>query len=332
MPFIPSIRIFAVEKITVIYILITALIIILVPQQVSSITQLLTYRIIIIMIIILLAYLNSIFNWWIIRLSRYAFLGALLAYWYPETFDINRMLLNKDYLLAGWEQNIFGFQPAFLFSQLYSQRWLSEILYMGYLSYYPLIIGTSLYFFFKDRKYFEYFFFTVLISFFAYYLIFILFPTAGPQFYYQAIGYQQVSSGFFPQIATYFNLHPTLLSPNDCSGLFCQMVKETQQVGERPTAAFPSSHVGISTIIMILIYKNRRYLFFGLIFPIYLALVIATVYIQAHYVIDVFGGLITAFILYYLGSYIYAHFTRNYYGKLELSAIFHKEPVKVKRI
>jgi membrane-associated phospholipid phosphatase len=324
-----NLRFFAVEKITVIYILITALIIILLPN-VTNINQLILNRLMIVAIIFILAYLNSKLNWWIISLIRYAFLGGLLAYWYPETFDINRMMFNRDYILADLEQSILGMQPAFLFHQNYSQQWVSELLYMGYLAYYPLIIGTSLYFFFKDRRYFEYFFFTVLVSFFAYYLIFILFPTAGPQFYFQAIGGENVQAGIFPQIGNYFNLHPMLSSPNDCSGLFCEMVKGTQQVGERPTAAFPSSHVGISSLIMILIFKNQRYIYFALLLPIYIALVLATVYIQAHYVIDVLIGFVTSVLFYFLGSYVYSHFTRRYYGVLELTAKFHIQPTIIK--
>ena len=108
------------------------------------------------------------------------------------------------------------------------------------------------------------------------------------------------------------------------------MVQNTQQVGERPTAAFPSSHVGITTLIMILIIKNRRYLLLTFLFPVYLALVTSTVYIQAHYVIDVIAGFTTAFVFYFLGILVYNVFTRRFYGIPELNAIFAKKPVKVR--
>jgi len=108
------------------------------------------------------------------------------------------------------------------------------------------------------------------------------------------------------------------------------MVQNTQQVGERPTAAFPSSHVGISTLILILILKNRRYLLFSILFPIYLALVAATVYIQAHYVIDIIAGFTTAFLFFVLGSLAYKEFTRKYVGISELSSVFLKDRVKIR--
>ncbi|MDP4238727.1 MAG: phosphatase PAP2 family protein [Bacteroidota bacterium] len=292
--------------------------------------ELLRIRLLMILGIIILAYFNSIKNWWMIRFSRFAFIGALLIYWYPETFDINRLIPNYDFLLARLEQAIFGFQPALVFCQHFPQHWFGEILNMGYFAYYPLIIGTSMYFYLKSKRAFEQFFFIVLFSFFSYYLIYIIFPTAGPQYYYQAIGLDQVNSGIFPNIGFYFNKHQTLISVGNNSGFFSQMVQHTQQVGERPTAAFPSSHVGISTIIMLLVIKNRQYFLLAFILPIYLALVAATVYIQAHYVIDVFAGLMTAFLFCYLGNLVYRLFTHKLYGIPELTAIFSRKPIKLR--
>lgn len=327
-----AIRFFSVEKLTFIYILITSLIILSLQPNMQIAFKLLSVRILFVFVIFGLTYFNSIKNWWVIRFSRFAFVGALLIYWYPETFDINRMIPNFDYLLADLEQKIFGFQPALAFSQMYPQRWFCELLNMGYFAYYPLIIGTSAYLYFKDRRYFEYFFFIVLFSFFCYYTLYILFPTAGPQFYFQAIGLDQAQAGIFPHVGYYFDKHQELLTPASNSGFFSQMVQNTQQVGERPTAAFPSSHVGISTLIFILILKNRRYIFFSMLFPIYLALVAATVYIQAHYVIDVLAGLVTSVMFYFLGSIVYKEFTRKHLGICEMSAMFLKERAKMRHV
>ena len=54
------------------------------------------------------------------RLTRFARVGtqmALLAWWYPDTFEINRHLPNLDHVFATWEQDLFGCQPALLFSK-----------------------------------------------------------------------------------------------------------------------------------------------------------------------------------------------------------------------
>jgi membrane-associated phospholipid phosphatase len=76
---------------------------------------------------------------------------------------------------------------------------------------------------------------------------------------------------------------------------------------------------------MLLVLKYRRFILFACLFPIYLALVFATVYIQAHYAIDVFAGWVSAVSFYFLGSFVYKLFTRRYQGDSELSAIFVKE-------
>ena len=324
-----TIRFIAVEKLTFIYILITSLIILSLKPEIPVIIELLRVRLMMIIVIMALAVINSYWDRWIVRFSRYAFIGALLIYWYPETFDINRMIPNFDHLLAGLEQTIFGFQPALVFIQNYPQHWFGEILNMGYLSYYPFIIVTSMYFYLKNNNTFEPFFFTVLFSFFCYYLIYILFPTAGPQYYYQAIGLDQVQSGIFPNIGHYFDKHQSLFTVSNNSGFFSQMVQNTQQVGERPTAAFPSSHVGISTIIILLIIKNRQYFLLAFLFPLYLALVTSTVYIQAHYVIDVVAGFTTAFVFFFLGNLAFKVFTLRFFGIPELAAVFSKKTIKV---
>jgi membrane-associated phospholipid phosphatase len=94
----------------------------------------------------------------------------------------------------------------------------------------------------------------------------------------------------------------------EIKGIFSQLVIGAQEVGERPTAAFPSSHVGMSTITMMLAWgipnMKGRWLFW-LMMPLYLLLCCATVYIKAHYLVDSIAGLITAVLLYYLTSWLY---------------------------
>jgi membrane-associated phospholipid phosphatase len=128
----------------------------------------------------------------------------------------------------------------------------------------------------------------------------------------------------------YFDTHQTLSSVGNNSGFFSQMVQNTQQVGERPTAAFPSSHVGISTLIIILIIKYRQYILLSILFPLYLALVTSTVYIQAHYVIDAVAGFATAFMFYFLASLAYRVFVLRFFGIPELTALLANKPIKVR--
>jgi membrane-associated phospholipid phosphatase len=87
-------------------------------------------------------------------------------------------------------------------------------------------------------------------------------------------------------------------TPGWNDGFFYYLVESAHDAGERPTAAFPSSHVGITTILMFLAWKARcKPLFWGMM-PFYVLMCFATVYIQAHYAIDVIGGWISAVVIY----------------------------------
>ena len=225
---------------------------------------------------------------------------ALLGWWYPDTYEINRMLPNLDHVFAGWEQDLFGCQPALLFHKALPWAFASELMDMGYASYYPMIVTVVVFYFLFRYQEFERAAFVVLTSFFVYYVIFILVPVTGPTFYYKAVGLSDISKGIFPNVHDYFNYcQDCLPSPGYAKGVFYQLVEDAKAAGERPTAAFPSSHVGVSTVLMWLVWHtgNRRFLY--ILLPFYIFLCLATVYIQAHYAIDALAGLVSGTVLYF---------------------------------
>ena len=226
---------------------------------------------------------------------------ALLAWWYPDTYEINRMFPNLDHYFAQWEQDIFGCQPALLFSKALPWAVVSELMDMGYFMYYPMIGVIVIYYLLKRYSEFERISFVILASFFLYYVVFIFVPVVGPTFYYDAVGISEITKGIFTAMGDYFNTHAGCLpAPGYTDGIFYQLVEEAKNTGERPTAAFPSSHVGVSTICMLLAWhaKNRKMVYFLL--PFYVFLCLATVYIQAHYLIDALAGLVTGVLLYFV--------------------------------
>ena len=110
-------------------------------------------------------------------------------------------------------------------------------------------------------------------------IIYDIIPVVGPTFYYKAVGISNIAHGIFPDVQYYFsNHHDCLPSPGYTDGIFYHLVEDAKAAGERPTAAFPSSHVGVSTICMLLAWhsKNRKLLFIML--PFYILLCLATVY------------------------------------------------------
>ena len=224
---------------------------------------------------------------------------ALLSWWYPDTYEFNRMFPNLDHLFAGYEQRIFGFQPALLFSQTFTHPVFSELMHLGYVSYFPLITLVTLFYFLWRYSEFERATFIILTSFFIYYLIFIFLPVAGPQFYYVAVGMENIANGVFPDVEHYFANHQEMVTlPGYQDGIFYHLVEEAHAAGERPTAAFPSSHVGITTILMFLAWRTRNKLLFWGMMPFFVLMCLATVYILAHYAIDVIAGWVSAAVIY----------------------------------
>lgn len=224
---------------------------------------------------------------------------SLLAWWYPDTYEINRLLPNLDHIFAHWEQLVFGCQPALLFASQFPSAVVAELMSLGYAAYYPMIAVVSFAFFFKRYEEFERCVFVIMASFLIYYVVFDVLPVTGPTYYYKAVGVGEIARGVFPELGHYFNTHQASLpTPGYTDGIFYHIVEDAKAAGERPTAAFPSSHVGVSTVCMLLLLRLRcRWLLWTLL-PIYLLLCLATVYIQAHYAIDAIAGLVTGVALY----------------------------------
>ena len=236
----------------------------------------------------------------ITRFARIAAQMALLAWWYPDTYELNRVLPNLDHLFAGWEQSLFGCQPALLFSEVLPGALFSELFDMGYAAYYPMIFLVVFYYYLCRYHEFERAAFVVLGAFFIYYVIFVFVPVVGPTFYYKAVGLKNITAGIFPNMHDYFNYHQACLpSPGYTDGVFYQLVESAKAAGERPTAAFPSSHVGITTVLMWLAMHTGNRRLVVILLPFFIFLCCATVYIQAHYLIDAIAGLITGTVFYF---------------------------------
>ncbi|NOR88065.1 MAG: phosphatase PAP2 family protein, partial [Bacteroidales bacterium] len=211
-----------------------------------------------------------------IKLLRETYPLIFSGYFYSETVFYNQLLFpNLDPKLEQIEAAIFGMQPSVEFSAYISNTLFSELMYFGYFSFYVLILAFTLYVFFHKKEYFKQAVFQLSASLYIFYFLFILFPSAGPQFYFSSPENILPEAYFFEHIMRYI-----------------------QDAAEQPTGAFPSSHVGISVIILMLSRKNTP-VFFKMAWPFVMLVILSTVYIKAHYAIDVIGGLLIApFILY----------------------------------
>jgi membrane-associated phospholipid phosphatase len=184
---------------------------------------------------------------------------------------------------------------------------------MGYVSYFPLFVGITLFYFFCRYEYFERTAFIIMASFFLFYLVFIFVPVAGPQFYFKAVGVDQIAQGIFPNIGDYFNRIQFDVHNRDFitpipgweDGLMYKALIMTHDAGERPTAAFPSSHVGIATVVMWLAWECKNRKVFYICLPFAVLLFFGTFYIMAHYAIDAIAGIFFGTFFYFLLKWAY---------------------------
>ncbi|MCD8318255.1 MAG: phosphatase PAP2 family protein [Paraprevotella sp.] len=251
----------------------------------------------------------GIYKLWPRRLTTFARITlqmALLSYWYPDTYEFNRTLPNMDHFFAHCDAVIFKCQPSLEFSRLCPWPWFSEALNMGYFSYYILIAAVMIFFFLCRNSRYEKAAFVVMCSFFIHYLIYISLPVAGPQYYFQAVSTEAIRNGIFPRLGYYCCFHRDMQpAPGYADALFYKLVCHAQDLGERPTAAFPSSHIGITLILLYLVYPQSRR-FFLVLLPFALLLMMATVYIQAHYLVDALAGVLTSYPVFRISSWIYS--------------------------
>ena len=292
---------FAYEKVMAFYLIATLLLVLFMYTALRNPAAMLETRLQIAVITLALWGIYRVYPCAITRLLRAVGQCALLSLWYPDTYEINSAFPNLDHIFAEWEQDMFGFQPALVFAKNFSYAWFSELMHLGYSSYYPMIGVVGAYYFFLKRKNFDKALFIILTSFFIYYVIFIILPVTGPQYYYLAVGEDVISAGHFPDVKDYFLTHSErMTTPGWSEGFFYGLVEHAHEAGERPTAAFPSSHVGITTILMLLAWQTRSRKFFYFLLPFFILMFFATVYIKAHYAVDAIAGLLSGVAIYFV--------------------------------
>jgi membrane-associated phospholipid phosphatase len=187
----------------------------------------------------------------------YESLGDLIQY---LRADIDPSLIQIDFF-------IFGVHPTVWMEQ-WIVPWLTDIMSFAYISYYflPVILIVTLYL--KGRM--EEFNQSVFIVAFGYYISFIgyiLFPAIGPR--YTLIHLQSVPlEGSFLTDFVRDLLNAIEHNKRDC---------------------MPSGHTQIALMVLYLVHRYERFLFYVL-FPIVCGLILSTIYLRYHYVIDLFAG------------------------------------------
>lgn len=271
------------DKLTFVYAFVTLIFILFNYNKVQNPLSMIGFRGIVIVIGIFLAYYRRFNKNKILELIHISFPVLLLGYWYGETGYMNLIFYPQpiDATFIHIDEILFNTQPSQEFSKLLPQAWFSELMNFAYFSYYALTFLTIYVIYFKSKEKVEKTIFLILCSFYIYYIVFIIFPVVGPQFFL-----------------------PKDLTTIPDGYIFREAVRLAQHLGETPTGAFPSSHVGMTMIFLIIAFKHIKKLFPYMLI-IFILLCLSTVYIKAHYVIDVIGGFISAPIIYWISIKIF---------------------------
>ncbi|KAA6308087.1 hypothetical protein EZS27_040238, partial [termite gut metagenome] len=129
--------VYAIEKAALVYGILTSILILILFRQMDHPGKMLCERMVIAGISFLLVWLYHSFPCKCFAFIRVCFQMSMLSYWYPDTYEFNRLFPNLDHIFAWVEHQVFGNQPSILFSQYFPQIHVSEAFNLGYFSYYP---------------------------------------------------------------------------------------------------------------------------------------------------------------------------------------------------
>ncbi|MEW6410674.1 MAG: phosphatase PAP2 family protein [Nitrospirota bacterium] len=200
-------------------------------------------------------------------------LGGIVHYINPR--DIDPILIKIDY-------SIFGVHPTVWLERL-STPLLTDILHISYTTYYflPIILGIILKLKKKHAE-FDLTIFLILLGFYTSYIGYILFPALGPRF-------------------TIEHLHASEITGSGITQWIRQTLDSLEGIKRD---AFPSGHTEIVLILLYIVWRFEKLLFYIYI-PLIVMLMFSTVYCRYHYVIDVLAGGLLAVVCILIGPKLY---------------------------
>jgi membrane-associated phospholipid phosphatase len=183
---------------------------------------------------------------------------------------------------------LFGVHST-VWVQGFFRPWLSELMAFSYWSYYILMpLGLVLLIRERDKKLFYSYIFNLSFTLYFCYLSYIFLTARGPHETIAALHIARETAGFFDG-----------------------MVRSIQEQAGVSGAAFPSSHVSATIIILIYIFRYRQWAGW-LALPLVLGLILSTFYLQYHYAVDAIAGALLVFITYPAGRALEEYLRRHF--------------------
>jgi membrane-associated phospholipid phosphatase len=188
-------------------------------------------------------------------------MGDIIPWVRPHTFD--DLLIRADFRLFG------GHHPTVLLER-FVHPLLTTVLQFAYISYYPMAIVLCVVLFLKmNETAFDEAVFGIILCFYLSYIGYLLVPAVGPRFTLAHLQTRDLAAG--PLVTA---------------------IQETLNALENTkTDAFPSGHTAVALMTLYYARKFKERVLVALLLPAVTGLIVSTVYLRYHYVIDVIAGI-----------------------------------------
>lgn len=191
---------------------------------------------------------------------------------YTNLHDTVRYVNSHDIhaQLAAIEAWLFGGQPV-VWAERYITRGRTEFFNAFYANFYLVAPSVVIVLWFSGRRVeARHALLGVILCFYTGYVLYVIFPAAPPRLYFESIGLFEVTLRGGP--ITNFQQALLEMMPNHAA-----------------RAAFPSLHAGVSSVSLYYAWKYCRW-FFPILLAFVIGLLVSTVYLRHHYVVDLIAG------------------------------------------
>ena len=238
-------------------------------------------RLLVVLVVLVVAWLIAKFKpqWRLLRDSLpFGYAIAIYTNLHDTVHFVNPHDVHDFFIKA--DAFLFGLQPC-VWAERFINPFLTTIFSFCYAMFFLFapIVALALYLQ-KRYKEFRYTLVSVIFCFYLGYFGYILFPAAPPRY--------TLLSQFTR------SLHGPLL---DASMQFINIFPSTSR------CAFPSLHSAITVLSLLFAFKYVRWLFWVLL-PFGIGLLLGTIYLRHHYVVDLLAGLVLCGFAFWLGPKI----------------------------
>jgi len=262
-------RIHPMEGLTLLFLTAILLLIILFYPQFPNGPVLLAQSVALILMVLIVSGVRS--RWGVHKAVRslctFFYLAFIIAVFQWIGDVIPHLGHNVDRLLIKIDFALFAVHPTIWLERLVAP-WLTDILCLAYVTYFfiPVILIVILIVQGHEQQCMVAVF-TLLLGFYSVFLAYIVMPAVGPRFTLAHLQSTQLPGGAIAESIL------SLLNRLEYNKWDC----------------FPSGHTQIVLISLWFAYKHNRTLFW-IFLPMVAALILSTVYLRYHYVIDVVAG------------------------------------------